>query len=57
MGQQLFVLIRKAGVIRMCPRGMGVGGLAVQNQEREQAVGASNLDTISDKFSFFPGIK
>ena len=55
MGQEFFMLFGEAAVIRMFPWSMGVGTLAVQRQEREQAVGASDLDTIPDKLSFFPG--
>ena len=34
---------------------LGVGGFAVQCQEREETIGASDLDAIPNKFGFFPG--
>ena len=55
MGQELFVLFGKAVVVRVNPWGMSVGRRAMQYQEREQAVGASDLFTIPDKLGFFPG--
>ena len=55
IGQELFVLFGETAVIRMFPWGMGIGRLAMQYQEREQAVGASDPYPIPDKLGFFPG--
>ena len=55
MGQEFFMLFGKAAVVRLFPWSLGVGGFSVQCQEREETIGASDLDAIPNKFGFFPG--
>ena len=54
MGQEFSMLAGKATVVRMLPWNLGVRRFAVQCQEREKAIGASDLETIPNKLGFFP---